>query len=119
MPIAADPEYAGAVSRFMENERGLSLSFPVDMPMYSDLGPAIMDRVGAAANIVVITTAASLPGGIRHGKQGRISAFIPRIGNGPFERNGPRRTHVRRGACMPSVNAWPSFCGSTAPRSAG
>ena len=66
LPIAANLEYSVAVFRFRDRERCLKLAFLFNMLMYSVFSFAIMNYVGAAANIVVaVTTAVSLVSGTK------------------------------------------------------
>ena len=66
LPIAANLEYSVAVFRFRDREKSLKLAFLVNRLMYSVFSFAIMNYVGAAANIVVaVTTAASLIRGVK------------------------------------------------------
>ena len=61
LPIVANLEYSVAVFRFRDRERSLKLAFLINMLMYSVFSFAIMNYVGAAANIIVaVTTAVSL-----------------------------------------------------------
>ena len=61
LPIAANLEYSVAMFRFKDDERKLKLSFILNMVMYFAFSLAIMNYVGAAANLVVsVTTAAAL-----------------------------------------------------------
>lgn len=61
LPIVANLEYSIAVFRFRDNEKGLKLSFLLNMLMYSVFSFVILNYVGAAANLFVAgTTAVSL-----------------------------------------------------------
>ncbi len=61
LPVVANLEYSIAVFRFRDEERKLRYAFILNMLMYSVFSFAIMNYVGAAANIVVaVTTAVSL-----------------------------------------------------------
>lgn len=61
LPVAANLEYSIAVFRFRDQERKLKYAFILNMLMYVVFSFAIMNYVGAAANIVVaVTTAISL-----------------------------------------------------------
>ncbi len=56
LPIAANLEYSIAVFRFRDKERSLKLAFLINMLMYSVFSFAIMNYVGAVANIVTAVT---------------------------------------------------------------
>ncbi|MBR5343787.1 MAG: YgjV family protein [Oscillospiraceae bacterium] len=72
LPVAANLEYSVAMFRFKNNDRGLKISFIVNMLMYSVFSFAIMNYVGFAANIVVaVTTLVSL---IRGGAKEKTAA---------------------------------------------
>ena len=61
LPIAANLEYSIAVFRFKDSEKGLKIAFIINMVMFFAFSLAIMNFVGAAANIfVAVTTALSL-----------------------------------------------------------
>lgn len=61
LPIVANLEYSIAVFRFKDQEKNLKLAFILNMFMYSIFSFAIMNYVGASANIfVAVTTAISL-----------------------------------------------------------
>ena len=61
LPVIANLEYSAAVFRFRDQERKLKYAFILNMVMYVVFSFAIMNYVGAVANIVVaVTTAISL-----------------------------------------------------------
>lgn len=61
LPIVANFEYSVAVFKFKDNEKGLKLSFLVNMLMYCVFSVSIKNYVGAAANLVTaIMTAIAL-----------------------------------------------------------
>ena len=61
LPVIANLEYSAAVFRFRDLERRLKYAFILNMVMYVVFSFAIMNYVGAVANIVVaVTTAISL-----------------------------------------------------------
>ena len=61
LPIIANLEYSVSVFRFRDNEKGLKITFIINMLMYSVFSFIILNYVGAAANIfVAVTTAVSL-----------------------------------------------------------
>ena len=61
LPVIANLEYSAAVFRFRDQERRLKYAFILNMVMYVVFSFAIMNYVGAVANIVVaVTTAISL-----------------------------------------------------------
>jgi hypothetical protein len=61
LPIVANFEYSVAVFKFKDNERGLKLSFLINMAMYCVFSVFIKNYVGAAANLVTaIMTAIAL-----------------------------------------------------------
>ncbi|MBR5986865.1 MAG: YgjV family protein [Clostridia bacterium] len=69
LPIIANLEYSIAVFRLRENEQGLKFCFLINMLMYSVFSFAIMNYVGAAANLfAAVTTAVSLIRGIKQNK---------------------------------------------------
>ena len=61
LPVVANLEYSIAVFRFRDQERKLKYAFILNMVMYLAFSLAILNFVGAAANVVVaVTTAISL-----------------------------------------------------------
>lgn len=61
LPVVANLEYSVAVFRFRDQERKLKYAFILNMVMYLAFSLAILNFVGAAANVVVaVTTAISL-----------------------------------------------------------
>ena len=61
LPIVANLEYSIAMFRFRDNEKGLKLSFIINMLMYCVFSFVILNYVGGVANLVVaFTTALSL-----------------------------------------------------------
>lgn len=65
LPIVANFEYSVAVFKFKDNERGLKLSFLINMAMYCVFSLVIQNYVGAAANLftAIMTATALLRGG--------------------------------------------------------
>lgn len=71
LPVAANLEYSAAMFRFKENEKGLKLSFILNMLMYGVFNGIIKNYVGAAAcAVVAVTTAVSLIKAARRGGEG-------------------------------------------------
>jgi len=61
LPIAANLEYSIAMFRFRENEKGLKISFIINMAMYSAFNFILLNIVGGISCVVVaVTTALSL-----------------------------------------------------------
>ncbi len=54
LPVIANLEYSVAVFRFPENERALKIAFAVNAVMFLIFNIAIINVVGAIANVVVI-----------------------------------------------------------------
>ena len=61
LPIVANFEYSVAVFRFKENEKGLKLSFIINMVMYAVFSLIIYNYVGTAScSVIAVTTTVSL-----------------------------------------------------------
>jgi len=61
VPVVANFEYSVCVFRFKDNEKGLKISFVIDMVMFAFFNVMILNYVGALACIMVgITTVLSL-----------------------------------------------------------
>lgn len=58
LPVVANLEYSVAVFRFRDQERKLKYAFILNMVMYLAFSLAILNFVGAAANVVVAATTA-------------------------------------------------------------
>ena len=56
LPVIANLEYTLAVFKFKDNERALKIAFAVCVGLFIAFNLAILNFVGAAANLVVMTT---------------------------------------------------------------
>lgn len=56
LPVIANLEYTLAVFRFKDNERALKIAFAVCVGLFIAFNLAILNFVGAAANLVVMVT---------------------------------------------------------------
>ena len=78
LPIVANLEYSIAMFQFRNNEKGLKICFLINMLMYCSFSFAIMNYVGAAANLfVAATTAVSLFRESLHKKQEEDQPAVP------------------------------------------
>ena len=83
LPIVANLEYSIAMFRFRDNDKGLKISFIVNMAMYSVFNFIILNYVGGIASIVVaVTTAISLMRGASGEGSPREAAETPQCGIG-------------------------------------